>query len=387
MNKPTTILIFTDWYVPGYRAGGPIQSVYNLAKLLSKNFDVKVVTRITDYASIEPYSGISANTWTSIGAQHEVLYIASENLNIKTIQNLCKTHKSDVILINGLFSFYFSILPLFFANFYGAQKTFVAVRGMLHQTALKVKPLKKQLFLAFARGFGLYKTTTLLSTSNYEDKEIKNALGAVKIVSAPNIPLLPDKNFNFSNKAFKSDEGVLRLLFLGRISPEKNPVMVLKALKNSKEKIHISFAGAGIDEAYQQVFDNEIKSMPENIVITCLNELPHTEILNLFDRTDVMILPSHGENFGHAIFESLAYATPVIISNNTPWKLMLESMAGIEVHADSIEEISNAIVFFNTMELSTYRLWQEGALNKAFDYIDKNEFENRYENIFHPNLS
>ena len=49
--------------MPGYRAGGPIQSVYNLAKLLSKNFDVKVVTRITDYASIEPYEGVSADVW------------------------------------------------------------------------------------------------------------------------------------------------------------------------------------------------------------------------------------------------------------------------------------------------------------------------------------
>jgi len=377
-------LIFTDWYVPGYRAGGPIQSVYNLAKLLSNNFDVKVVTRITDYASIEPYAGISANTWTSIGVHHEVLYIDSENLNIKTIRNLCKTYKSDVILINGLFSFYFSILPLFFTNFYGAQKTFVAVRGMLHQSALKVKPLKKQLFLAFARGFGLYKTTTLLSTSNYEDKEIKNVLGAVKIVSAPNIPLLPDKNFNFSKKAFKSEEGILRLLFLGRISPEKNPVMVLKALKSSKEKIHISFAGAGIDEAYQQVFDNELKSMPDNIAITCLNELPHTEILNLFNHTDVMILPSHGENFGHAIFESLAYATPVIISNNTPWKQMQESMAGIEVNASSAVEISNAITFFNTIDHTTYRMWQEGALNKALEYIDKNEFESTFSKIFNP---
>jgi glycosyltransferase involved in cell wall biosynthesis len=382
LNKPTTILIFTDWYVPGYRAGGPIQSVYNLAKLLSKNFDVKIVTRVTDYASKKPYAGISANIWTTIGTQHEVLYLDSENLNAKAIKNLCKEHKANVILINGLFSFYFSILPLFYANFYGAVKTFVAVRGMLHQSALKVKPLKKQLFLAFARGFGLYKSTTLLSTSAFENEEILRTLGKVKIVSAPNIPLLPDKKFNFLKKAFKSDEGNLRLLFLGRISPEKNPIMVLKALKNSKGKIHISFAGAGIDEAYQQVFDNELKSMPKNIEISCLNELPHTEILNLFDHTDVMILPSHGENFGHAIFESLAYATPVIISNNTPWKQMQDSMAGIEVHANSVEEISNAIAFFNTMELPTYRLWQEGAFNKALDYIDKNEFEELYKRIF-----
>lgn len=382
LNKPSTILIFTDWYIPGYRAGGPIQSVYNLAKLLSNNFHVKVVTRNTDYASFEAYPEVAANEWITLHHQHEVLYLSAENLNVKTIKNLCKAHKADVILINGLFSFYFSILPLFFANFYGAKKTFVAVRGMLHQSALKVKPLKKQVFLAFARGFGLYKSTTLLSTSPFENEEIVKTLGKVKIVSAPNIPLLPDKKFNFSNKNFKSDEGTLRLLFLGRISPEKNPVKVLKALKNNKANIHISFAGAGIDEAYQQVFDNELKLMPENIQITCFNELPHQEILNLFSLTDVMILPSHGENFGHAIFESLAHATPVIISNNTPWKQMQESRAGIEVNANSLEEISNAILFFNTMDLSTYRMWQQGALNKALDYIENNNFEKTYTNLF-----
>jgi len=382
LNKPTTILIFTDWYVPGYRAGGPIQSVYNLAKLLSKNFDVKVVTRITDYASIETYGGVSADVWTTIDTQHEVLYIASENLNIKTIRNLCKTHKSDVILINGLFSFYFSILPLFFANFYGAVKTFVAVRGMLHQSALKVKPLKKQLFLAFARGFGLYKTTTLLSTSPYENEEILKTLGKIKIVSAPNIPMLPDMHFDFSKKQFKSDHGVLRLLFLGRISPEKNPVMVLKALMNIKKSISVKFAGAGIDLAYQEIFNTELKALPVNIEVCCLNELPHHEILALFDQTDIMILPSHGENFGHAIFESLAYATPVIISNNTPWKHMQEEMAGIEVNADNVEEICSAIAFFETMESSKYREWQLGALNKALTYMDKNDFENTYSKIF-----
>lgn len=364
--------------MPGYRAGGPIQSVYNLAQLLSKNYRVRLVTRITDYASNEPYSGIIPNTWTQLDSQHEVMYLSSENLNFKGIRNLCKLHKSDIIYINGLFSLYFSILPLFFTNFYGVKRTFVAVRGMLHQSALKVKPLKKQLFLAFARGFGLYKSTTLLSTSTFENEEIIKTLGKVKIVSAPNIPILPDKNFDFSKKQFKSNNGVLRLLFLGRISPEKNPVMVLKALNLVKESISIKFVGAGIDEAYQQVFDNELKTLPVNIEVKCLGELPHKDILDLFEQTDIMILPSHGENFGHAIFESLAYATPVIISNNTPWKQMQLDKAGIEVNAGNIEEINQAIALFNQMELSEYREWQVGALKKALNYMDKNDFNNTY---------
>jgi glycosyltransferase involved in cell wall biosynthesis len=33
----------------------------------------------------------------------------------------------------------------------------------------------------------------------------------------------------------------------------------------------------------------------------------------------VMVLPSLGENFGHAIYEALACSRPVIIGNNTAW--------------------------------------------------------------------
>ncbi len=375
-------MIFTDWYAPGYRAGGPIQSVYNLAKLLSKNFNVKVVTRNTDYSSAEIYAEIIPDLWTKHSPNHEVIYLSASNLKFKTIKNLCKTHQADIMLINGLFSFYFSILPLFFANYLGNTRTFVAVRGMLHQSALNVKPLKKQLFLAFARGFGLYRTTTLLSTSSFEKDEITKTLGRVKVVSAPNIPIIPNENFDFDIKKFKSESGQLRLLFLGRISPEKNPVMVLKALKDINLNIKISFAGAGLDSAYQNIFDTAMRDLPNNIEVNCLNELPHQEILNLFKQIDVMILPSHGENFGHAIFESLANATPVIISNNTPWKNMMLEKAGLEVNSNSLDEISNAIQYFNNLSQLEYREWQIGSLNMALSYMDKNDFEKIYSTIF-----
>ena len=162
-----TIFIFTDWYVPGYKAGGPIQSVYNLSTLLSRHFSVKIITRNTDYGSAIPFPDILPDQWTQLSANHEVMYLSAENISFNTIKKVCKTAKDDIILINGLFSFYFSVLPLFLSNYYNIQKTFVSVRGMLHQSALAVKPFKKQLFLAFARGFGLYNKVTLLSTSQY----------------------------------------------------------------------------------------------------------------------------------------------------------------------------------------------------------------------------
>jgi glycosyltransferase involved in cell wall biosynthesis len=41
------------------------------------------------------------------------------------------------------------------------------------------------------------------------------------------------------------------------------------------------------------------------------------EILHKYD---LFILPTLNENFGHSIVESLSVGTPVLISDNTPWR-------------------------------------------------------------------
>jgi glycosyltransferase involved in cell wall biosynthesis len=381
-NKLKTIYIFTDWYVPGYKAGGPIQSVYNLAMLLSRNLTVKIITRNMDYGSVLPYESIVPNHWTRLSENHEVMYLSDENVKYGIIKEMCREASDHIILINGLFSFYFSILPLFFTNYYSAKKVFLSVRGMLHQSALSVKPLKKQVYLAFARGFGLFKKATLLATSQYESEEIKSSLGKVKIRIAPNIPMQPLTGEATLTKDFRDKDGHLRLLFLGRISPEKNPVKVLEALKEIKYPVSITFIGSSIDKNYQNIFETAMYTLPGNIKIEWVRELPHHQLEEVFRKTDVMILPSHGENFGHAIFESFAQATPVIIGNNTPWKGLEAEAAGIEVDPNDTSSVLMAINRFNNMEIIEYQQFQIGALNKANAYFANNNFEQLYASLF-----
>lgn len=380
MNKPT-IYIFADWYAPGYKAGGPIQSVVNLAQLLSNENNVKVITRNTDYGSIMPYPNLENNTWINISGV-EVLYLSKENTTFKSIKDLCKLSKHDIVIINGLFSFWYSVLPLFLANIYNRKKILVAVRGMLHKSALSVKPTKKMMFLAFARGFGLYKKSVLLASTLLEKKEIESSLGKVKIEIVPNIPIAPISFHEIESKEFKPN-GILRLLFLGRISAEKNPLSVLKALQEINIPIHIHFVGDGIDKNYLQNFENTINQLPKNITLKHTKELPHHKIQFLFLETDIMILPSLGENFGHAIFESIANATPVIIGNNTPWKGIEDQKAGIEIEPQNTEELKAAILTFSSMNLNDYKLWQIGALNCANKYIESNQFDEIYKALTH----
>ena len=57
-----------------------------------------------------------------------------------------------------------------------------------------------------------------------------------------------------------------------------------------------------------------------------------------------MYLPTKGENFGHAISDSIANSTPVFISDKTPWNEILNIGGVVEElvlskHVKKIQEL------------------------------------------------
>lgn len=373
-------MIFTDWYKPGFKAGGPVQSVYNLAVLLSKNMNVKVLTRNTDLNNLEPYQGIAPNQWIEIAENHQVMYLDKKNTKIGVIKDLIKENKLNVIYINGLFSIYFSFLPALICSVFGCKHVFISVRGMLHRSALSVKPLKKQVFLAFARGFGLYNDVTMIASNEEEKQEIKRSFSKSKVKIAPNIPLLsatPGNNF-----VFKGEKGRLRVLFLGRIAPEKNPIALLQAAAVLDFEIELMICGGYNNPGYFSEFQKLLEGLPTNIHANYLGELPVDQVHKLLSSVDVMALPSLGENFGHAIYESLVFGVPVIIGDNTPWKNMESDKAGIEVSPQDVKGIASALNVFEKMDASAYDIWRKGAFQKAASYLANHDFEKIYSELF-----
>ncbi|MCC6817674.1 MAG: glycosyltransferase family 4 protein [Bacteroidia bacterium] len=375
-----TILIFTDWYKPGFKAGGPVQSVFNLASLLCNWMDVKVITRNTDLNSNVAYPQIAPNAWIQISQFHHVMYLDAANTNFKNIKSLIKENKSNVIYINGLFSMYFSFIPAFLCSWFSCQSVFISVRGMLHRSALSVKPFKKQLFLAFARGFGLYSKPILIASNEEEKNEIIKSLRKAHVKIAPNIPLISEDNS--TDFVFKDIDGALRVLFLGRIAPEKNPIALIKALCLIDFPIHVKFCGGYNNPDYFQEFKSLLSSLPSHVKAEYLGELPNTEINSLLLSNDLMALPSLGENFGHAIYESLALSIPVIIGNNTPWNGIESNNAGIEISPNDINAMAAALVKFNEMSAIEFANWKVGAKNMAKQYMDAHDFKSIYSQLF-----
>ena len=74
-EKPV-ILIFVRHYLPGFRAGGPLQSVSNLVKALDHQFDFRIVCLDHDLGENTRYREVELARWNKLG--NTQVYYASE---------------------------------------------------------------------------------------------------------------------------------------------------------------------------------------------------------------------------------------------------------------------------------------------------------------------
>ena len=157
------ILIFIDWYKPGFKAGGPIQSISNLINRLNNSAEFYVITRDTDYLETKPYHSVNSNSWNDIG-ETKVFYLPKSEIKYSKLKTLIKEVEPQIIYCNSLFSLYFSILPIFISKKLGITHI-LAVRGMLSAGSLSVKNRKKVYFLALMNFVKFYKKTTIHATT------------------------------------------------------------------------------------------------------------------------------------------------------------------------------------------------------------------------------
>lgn len=66
------VLTFNGVYIPGYKAGGPIRSLANLASHLKDDVQLYVLTTDRDAGDAAPYNGIEVNKWVKLS--YEFVY-------------------------------------------------------------------------------------------------------------------------------------------------------------------------------------------------------------------------------------------------------------------------------------------------------------------------
>jgi len=325
----TKVLIFIDWYVPAYKAGGPIRSVFNLVETLSNNYEFYIITSAIDIDG-EKLKKVTFNQWTKQG-KASVLYLTKEEITASRFKKEYEFLKPSKVYLNSLFSGNFTLLPLYL--FRKKVKTIVAPRGMLGKESLAIKSTKKVVFLTFSKIFGLYKSVIWHATSLQELKEIKTVFGnKIEYRVAKNLALIP-----ISFTPLEKKERELSILMVGRIVPIKNIHFFLEVLGRIAPdfEIKVSLVGPTEDKGYWQECEGIISKLSKNISVVNLGAIPPIAVSKLFLSHHILVSTSLNENYGHSIAEALSFGRPAIVSNNTPWKNLTELQIGDNLNLES----------------------------------------------------
>lgn len=368
MNKKK-VLSFIDWYLPGYQAGGTIRAFSNMTDYM-QNFEFYIVTRDVDYQSVKPYENIQYNAWNQLTENVFVKYLSQDQLNKNTLRQQFREKDFSAVYIHGIYSYFFSILPVFLARKLKNIPVVVAAHGMLGSHAVGVKTKKKQLFLTAAKILGLYKKVIFHAANADEAADVIKNIGTnARVKVAQEFP----RKIPFSlDGVVAKKSGELRLISVARVAPEKNQLYAAEVLQKIENR-HIIFDiyGPIYSDAYWKDIEQVIENTPEGIEINYKGSVNSDEVIATMKNYHALFLPTTGENFGHTILESMMAGTPVIISANTPWKGLESEKVGWDIPLDNKDAFVHVV-----RELAQYDNTQLTEMRQnALKYAEKIAFD------------
>ncbi len=365
-DQKIRIWILVDWFVPGYQAGGPIQSVLNFGMALKNRFEIKVVTTAFDHGSDEPYPDLPLNQWTSIEEGLEVFYFDKASPSRGEVFSLLDKGGFDYLYLQSMFSPAFTLFPLIWQKLRRPKSGIVlAPRGMLHAGALRYSSLKKRLVLAIMKGLGLMKGVKFQATDEQESRDIKAQFGVrTSVRTVGNLPKQTQEQFCTREKK----PGEVRFIFTSRVHPKKNLEHLLELLPRVNGTVVFDIYGPREDEGYVANLEEMVSGFPEHIEVEFKGGRPPKELHSLMGGYHFSVLPTHGENFGHSIFEAFLSGLPVIISDQTPWLDLENKQIGWAIPLEDKAFWLGAVQQAIDMDQNQYELWSRSAWQFARDY-------------------
>ena len=243
-----------------------------------------------------------------------------------------------------------------------------SIHGELDEQALIYSKWKKKPILWVLKKFMLSKIL-FHTTSPEETKRAQIILGNnAKIVEVANFLELPDKEVRNSNEKY--------FLYIGRIHPKKAIENLIAALSKSNIFLNSDFIlkiAGDSDSDYGEMLKELVSDLNLSNKIIFLGHIGSEGKQMLYANAYFTFMPSHTENFGNVVIESLAQGTPVVASKGTPWQILRDRKAGfwVENEVSSLASVINKIIDLNIEE---YNALRENARQLAYEEfnIDSN---------------
>lgn len=372
------LLILTDWYLPAYKAGGPVRSIFNLQQQLKGIYDIYILTSDRDLADTTAFTGIDTDLWIRHDEHTSVYYLSQQKQDYSHLSKIITALSPDIMYLNSMYSKVFSLMPLWYKLKNAPElNTILCPRGMLRPSAVSNKAIKKKLFLRIMRILDIAGKIRFHATDAQEESDIRTWFGnKADIQQISNVPGMTGYS------PVTKNPGQLKILFAGRIHPVKNLHFALEVLKETDCQITFRIAGNIEDPDYLHKCRQIIHKLPPNIQTQITGALTNEQMLQEYHWCHLMFLPTTGENFGHAIFETLSAGRPVLISDQTPWKSLEQTGAGAAIPLTEPGQYRHYIQKLCKTDQASYDQICHQAMQYATDFTDKQDFRTQYQQLF-----
>ena len=228
----------------------------------------------------------------------------------------------------------------------------VGIHGMLDDWSMKQKAFKKRLYLAIKGRRFLEQAAAVHCTAQAEREQSEKWYPKGRPVVLPLIFDLEEyidlPGPQLARQAFASvipspDQPVL--LFLSRLHPKKQVDLLIEAageLRRRGVAFKLLIAGTG-DEPYEAQLRELVKERALTEQIAFVGFVTGKEKVSLYQAAHLFVLPTHQENWGFVLLESLACGTPVITTKGVDIWPELESTGGAVIADASPDAIADAI--------------------------------------------
>ncbi len=362
MNKKIKVLRIISTLDQSF--GGPTNTIVDSSLALAKSgFKVDILT-FDNKENYKLFNKIKViNKGPALGK-----YKFSLNLLYWLIKN---KSKYDLFIVHGIFQFSTLIASLVLKN-----KFFVFIHGALdpYFSSEFFKCIKKKIYWKLIEKQNLLNSKGLILTNKIESKQLArtyvNTKGLKKIVVNYGISK-PKFNKRKSQKKFYKKFPSLKdkkfLLFLGRFHKKKGLDILINSLRNiSKKGIYMNVLMVGPHSKHKEEIINmtKINGLSSNIFWsdTLSGDLKWGAILSSIG----MVLPSHGENFGVSLVESLSCSRPVITTNKVNiYDKILQNKSGL-VSKNKTEAYTKILLKFHNLSEKEKKKYSKNSL-KCFN--------------------
>ncbi|WP_375239919.1 glycosyltransferase family 4 protein [Aurantibacter sp.] len=352
-------------YYP-YQSGGSAYSLYRL------NCGLKNINKVVISEGIKKKK---KNDHITHDLNHKVFF--HNRFSFFFINRIVKeSKKADAIQLSSFF-FPPNIFAFIVAKVF-RKKIIISPRGEFFEYALSRKKKQKEFFIKI---FNLINISSVFHATSEEEIELIRE----KITSKKKSII---KIFNSFDTEFNETETRLnQFLFLGRINPIKNIHSVFNVLKNTND---ITFLIAGeanlpYEKEYLIFLKSEIKRLHLQQKVIFTGKIHNEEKYKLIARSRFLILPSHSENFGNVVLESLSQGTPVIASKGSPWSILENTKCGFHIDFNKEVEIKNSIN--SLMNLSENDLIQvKKSCRKILENFSTHTINKQWEKLYYSKL-